>query len=194
MDADWVKEDETLEDLQLKELKVIQKKDGFRFGMDSVLLAHFARIGERDHVADFGTGSGVIPLLLIGRNKGRTFECFEIQEEIAEMAERTMRMNGLSDRVHILHEDAAKAFEHLEGCSMDAVICNPPYGIPGTALSSPYNSRCSRPSPFSKHSLFISRRLPIPCLCPPPSRSSPPRLPYRKKLSPRRSPPRNPAK
>jgi len=141
MDADWVKEDETLEDLQLKGLKVIQKKDGFRFGMDSVLLAHFARIGERDHVADFGTGSGVIPLLLIGRNKGRTFECFEIQEEIAEMAERTMRMNDLSDRVHILHEDAAKAFEHLEGCSMDAVICNPPYGIPGTALSSPYNSR-----------------------------------------------------
>ena len=130
MDADWVKEDETLEDLQLKELKVIQKKDGFRFGMDSVLLAHFARIGERDHVADFGTGSGVIPLLLIGRNKGRTFECFEIQEEIAEMARRTMRMNGLSDRVHILHEDAAKAFEHWMKINQDYCV-----------LSSPYNSR-----------------------------------------------------
>jgi len=141
MDEHWLKEDETLEDLQLKGLKVIQKKDGFRFGMDSVLLAHFARIGEKDHVADFGTGSGVIPLLLIGRNKGQTFECFEIQEDIAEMAERTMRMNGLADRVHILHEDASRAFEKLEGCSMDAVICNPPYGIPGTALSSPYNSR-----------------------------------------------------
>ena len=97
MDADWVKEDETLEDLQLKGLKVIQKKDGFRFGMDSVLLAHFARIGERDHVADFGTGSGVIPLLLIGRNKGRTFECFEIQEEIAEMAERMIEANRQGD-------------------------------------------------------------------------------------------------
>ena len=141
MEENWLKEDETLEDLQLKELKVIQKKDGFRFGMDSVLLAHFARISEKDHVADFGTGSGVLPLLLIGRNKGQTFECFEIQGEIAEMAERTMRMNGLKDRVHILHEDASKAYEHLEGCSMDAVICNPPYGIPGTTLSSPYNSR-----------------------------------------------------
>ena len=140
-DANWLKEDETLEDLQLHGLKVIQKKEGFRFGMDSVLLAHFARIGPKDRVADFGTGSGVLPLLLIGRNKGREFECFEIQSEIAEMAERTVSMNSLSDRVHIRHGDAAKAYECLEGCCIDAVICNPPYGIPGTALSSPFSSR-----------------------------------------------------
>ena len=141
MDQRWVKDDETLEDLQLHGFMLIQKKEGFRFGMDSVLLAHFAQIGPEDLVSDFGTGSGVLPLLLIGRGKGLSFECFEIQESSAEMAERTMRMNHLEDRVHIIHGDASKAYEYLQPCSVDAVICNPPYGIPGAALSSPFTSR-----------------------------------------------------
>ena len=141
MESWMIRENETLEDLQLQGLRLIQKKDGFRFGMDSVLLADFARIGQKDLVADFGTGSGVLPLLLIGRDKGACFECFEIQEAYAEMAQRTMALNRLGDRVHIVHGDAAKAFERIEGCSTDAVICNPPYGIPGTGLSSPFISR-----------------------------------------------------
>lgn len=99
MDHCELREDETLEDLQLEGLKLLQKKKGFRFGMDSVLLAHFAFIHENDTVADFGTGSGVLPLLLIGRNKGKTFQCLEIQEEIAEMAQRTVRLNHLENRV-----------------------------------------------------------------------------------------------
>ena len=141
MDTEWLSEDETLEDLQLHGLKLLQKKEGFRFGMDSVLLAHFAQIGSNDLVADFGTGSGILPLLLIGRKKGSRFECFEIQESYAEMAERTVRMNHLEDRIHIIHDDASKAYERLEPCSMDAVICNPPYGVPGTVLESPFSSR-----------------------------------------------------
>ena len=95
--------------------------------MDSVLLAHFAPVGAKDRVADFGTGTGILPLLLIGRGKGSSFECFEIQESYAEMAERTMQMNALDNRVHIIRGDAAKAYEKIESCSMDAVICNPPY-------------------------------------------------------------------
>ena len=141
MDNEWVNTDETLEDLQLNGLKLIQKKEGFRFGMDSVLLAHFAQIKPQDHVADFGTGSGVLPLLLAGRNKGNTFICFEIQKSYAEMARRTMQMNGLEERVQIIHGDAGKAYENIKCCSMDAVICNPPYGIPGTTLVSPFADR-----------------------------------------------------
>ena len=64
------KEDETLEDLQLNGLKILQKTSGFRFGMDSVLLADFAQVRPTDHVADFGTGTGILPLLLIGRGRG----------------------------------------------------------------------------------------------------------------------------
>lgn len=141
MEQEWLLEDETLEDLQLCGLKLIQKKHGFRFGMDSVLLAHFAQIGPNDLVADFGTGCGILPLLLIGRKKGISFECFEIQRAVAEMAERTMRMNHLEDRIHIVHGDASEAYKILPPCSMDAVICNPPYWNSGSALRSPFSSR-----------------------------------------------------
>ena len=136
-----IREDETLEDLQLGGLKLLQKKNGFRFGMDSVLLAHFAFIRRQDTVADFGTGSGILPLLLIGRNKGSTFQCFEIQDEIAEMADRTVRLNRLEDRITIIRGNAADAPDLIAPCSLDAVICNPPYGVPGSSMTSPSQSR-----------------------------------------------------
>ncbi len=141
MERKILKENETIEDLQLQGLKIIQKKDGFRFGMDSVLLAHFARIKSDDHVADFGTGTGILPLLLIGRGKGNRYDCFEIQEEYAEMAQRTLQINHLENRVHIMHMDAAKAYQYIKPCSLDAVICNPPYGISGMTMKSPFANR-----------------------------------------------------
>ena len=135
------REDETLEDLQLGGLVLLQKKNGFRFGMDSVLLADFAGIRKNDVVADFGTGSGVLPLLLAGREKGKRFIAFEIQKEMAEMAERTMKLNGLSDRVTIVNRDAVDACAEMERCSVDAVICNPPYGKAGASLRNPSENR-----------------------------------------------------
>ena len=63
-------ENETIEDLQLNGLRLIQKKDAFRFGMDTVLLADFADIRTRDTVADLGTGNGALIFLLYGRQKG----------------------------------------------------------------------------------------------------------------------------
>jgi len=136
-----IQEDETLEDLQLNGLKLIQKKQGFRFGMDSVLLADFADIRPTDTVVDFGTGTGVLPLLLIGRNKGKTFLGYEIQETMAAMARRTMEINHLSHRVHICCEDAGEAFRQIPACSIDAVICNPPYGQPGSSLINPAETK-----------------------------------------------------
>ena len=136
MEENRILEDETLEDLQLNGLKLIQKKNNFRFGMDAVLLADFARIHPRDHVVDFGTGTGILPLLLIGRGKGESFTGFEIQQDMAEMAKRTMRLNHLEDCVSILCADIAQAPELISPCSIDAVICNPPYGMPGTVMLS----------------------------------------------------------
>ena len=57
------------------------------------------------------------------------------------MAKRTMQMNGLEKSIHIICGDAGSAYEFLKSCSMDDVVCNPPYGIPGTALSSPFKTR-----------------------------------------------------
>lgn len=141
MKLDWAREDETIEDLQLGGLRLLQKKGGFRFGMDSVLLADFAEIRKTDTVADFGTGSGILILLLRGREKGQRYYGVEIQEEMAEMAERTAAMNGLTDIVTILQGDAGNATDWIPECSLDAVICNPPYGIPGSVLQSPVASR-----------------------------------------------------
>ena len=126
--------DETLEDLQLGGLRLIQKKHNFRFGLDAVLLADFAAVRPRDRVADLGTGTGILPLLLIGRGKGQSFLGVEIQAEMAEMAGRTMAMNGLAERVDILHADVADIRNRLPACSFDAVVCNPPYGIPGKTM------------------------------------------------------------
>ena len=138
---EWVHEDETLEDLQLSGYHILQKKKGFRFGMDAVLLADFATIYADHSVADFGTGTGILPLLLMGRGKGSMFYAFEIQEMMASMAQRTMQMNGLTERVRIYHRDAVSAPDLLGCCSMDAVICNPPYGIPGRTLLNPNENR-----------------------------------------------------
>ena len=132
--TDNLMDDETLEDLQLQGLRLIQKKKGFRFGMDSVLLADFAQVRATDLVADFGCGSGILPLLMVGRNKGREYIGLEIQEQVARMAQRTMRMNHLENKVHIFNIDVACALDIISPCSMDAIICNPPYGMPGQVL------------------------------------------------------------
>ncbi len=127
-------DDETLEDLQIHGLRLIQKKDGFRFGMDSVLLADFARVHPRDTVVDFGCGTGILPLLMIGREKGERYIGLEIQENMAEMARRTMKLNHLEEKVSIYCADIAQAKAIIPPCSVEAVICNPPYGMPGQVL------------------------------------------------------------
>ncbi len=134
MDEVHVQEDETLEDLQLGGLKLIQKKQGFRFGMDSVLLADFAQVRSSDTVSDFGCGTGILPLLMLGRNKGKKYYCFEVQSCMAEMARRTMKLNGLEDKVEIICADISEVQQFVTPCSVDAVVCNPPYGMPGQVL------------------------------------------------------------
>lgn len=128
---------ERLDDLQLAGMRILQKEAGFRFGMDAVLLADFARVEARDTVADFGTGTGILPVLLRGRGKGKIIHAFEIQEDMAEMASRTMLMNGLEDCVTVYALPVEQALTVLEPCSVDAIICNPPYGTPGTTLQNP---------------------------------------------------------
>lgn len=132
-----IQEDETIEDLQLNGLRLIQKKNGFRFGMDSVLLADFADIRPSDTVVDLGSGNGVLPILLAGRGKGSRYYAVEIQEEAAALAERNAALNQLETRMNVLHCDAGVVQRHFPPCGVDAVICNPPYGRPEATLSSP---------------------------------------------------------
>ncbi len=132
-----MREGETLEDLQLNGLRILQRRGGFRYGMDAVLLSDFARVPPRAHVADFGTGTGILPLLLYGRGKGASFDAFEIQAEMAEMAQRSMRINALEDTVRVHCLSVTHAPELLGRGSVNAIVCNPPYGVHGAALKNP---------------------------------------------------------
>ncbi len=132
-----IQADERLDDLQLGGLRILQKERGFRFGMDAVLLADFARVEARDRVADFGTGTGILPLLLAGRGKGEHFDAFEIQPEMAEMAARSVSLNGLTERIAVHNLPVEQAEEAVQPGSLDVIVCNPPYGVPGTTLLNP---------------------------------------------------------
>lgn len=129
--------DERLDDLQFAGLKILQKTTGFRFGMDAVLLSDFVRAEPSATVADFGTGTGILPLLLWGRGKGKRFEAFEIQPDMADMARRSVAMNGLSEQIHVHLASVEEAPLLLPPGSVDVVVCNPPYGTPGATLHNP---------------------------------------------------------
>ena len=135
------REDETLHDLQRGGLKILQKRFGFRFGTDAVLLADFAGVKRGERVADMGTGTGVLPLLLSARAEGTTFDAFEIQHDVADMAMRSVQINGLQDRIRV-HcadcRDAARMIGH-ECCHL--VVSNPPYTRQGAGLVSPEKTR-----------------------------------------------------
>ncbi len=111
--------------------KIIQDTDRFQFGIDAVLLADFAektvKAGER--VLDLGTGTGIIPLLMAGENKGISLTGLEVQEASAEMAGRSVALNGLEDRIRIVQGDLRFVDGLFDKHSFNVVTCNPPYMI-----------------------------------------------------------------
>ena len=128
---------ERLDSLQLARLRILQKERGFRFGMDAVLLADFARIAPGDYVADFGTGTGILPLLLYGRGKGARFDALEKQADMADMARRTVLINGLEERITVHALSVEEADQVIAPLNLDNIVCNPPYGLPGATLHNP---------------------------------------------------------
>ena len=100
---------ERMDDLQLDGLHILQKKDGFRFGMDAVLLADFTRTRPRERIADLGTGTGILPLLLSHQQPDTQFEAIELQPGMAEMAGRSVELNGLSSRIRVHAMDLRNA-------------------------------------------------------------------------------------
>jgi len=123
----FLKENETIDDLQYKGLMLIQKEHGFRFGVDAVLLANFAEIRKGDLVLDIGTGTGIIPILIAGKTEAGKITGLEIQEEMAEMAERSVKLNNLQDRITIVQGDIKNGLEYFGPSKFNLAVCNPPY-------------------------------------------------------------------
>ena len=122
-----IKSTERVDDLQRNGYRIIQDPGRFCFGMDAVLLSGFAVVRKGERVLDLGTGTGIIPLLLCGRTKGDSFIGLEIQPESADMARRSVELNGLQHRIQILQGDLKEADRIFGKGSFRVVTCNPPY-------------------------------------------------------------------
>ncbi len=129
--TDLLRPGERLDDLQNNGLHILQKPGAFRFGTDAVLLAHFARLRPGDRVADMGTGTGILPLLMSQIEPTARFFAFEWQPEMADMARRSVALNRLEERITVYGEDFRNAAAILGSGSMTAAVCNPPYGKRG---------------------------------------------------------------
>lgn len=134
-------ENERLDDLQYKGLRLFQKKDGFCFGVDAVLLSHFAQVAKNSNVIDLGTGTGIIALLLALKKQPRKVIGLEIQPDMAEMAMRSIRLNGLEDRVEIVQGCIKEAVKLFGASSFDAVVSNPPYMGKASGLLNPDDAK-----------------------------------------------------
>ena len=132
-----LKENERLDDLQRNGLQIIQKTDGFCFGMDAVLLSGFASVKPGERALDLGTGTGIIPLLLSAKTKGDHFTGLEIQTEIMKMAQRSVALNGLEKKIDIIQGDIKEASRIFGAASFDVVTSNPPYMNDSHGLKNP---------------------------------------------------------
>ena len=123
-----LKENERIDDLEFKNLKIIQNKEGFCFGIDSVLLSDFAKeIKKNSKVLDLGTGTGIIPILLCGKTELKKVIGVEIQKEVAEMASRSIKLNNLQDKFEIINENILNLDNIYKKQTFDAIVTNPPY-------------------------------------------------------------------
>ena len=146
-----LKPGERLDDLQINGYHIIQHPEKFCFGMDAVLLSSFAGCQPDSKVVDFGTGTGVIPILLTAKTKASHIDALEIQEESADMAQRSVQLNGLTDKIKIIQGDIKEASDLLGKASYDYVITNPPYmnndhGLKNTEL----------PKAIARHEILCS--------------------------------------
>ena len=125
-----LKENERIDDLEIKNMKIIQNKDGFCFGIDSVLLSDFAKeIKDNSKVVDLGTGTGILGILLCAKTNLKEILGVEIQEEVANMAQRSIELNNLKNRFKILNDNIKNIEKNNINLknNFDYVVTNPPY-------------------------------------------------------------------
>lgn len=146
-----IKENERIDDLQLNGLRIIQNPDGFCFGIDAVLLSNFAKVKKNEVVVDLGTGTGVIPILLSGKTKASKLYGVEVQDEVADMARRSIDLNNLGEKIEIIEDNLKNALKYLEKGKIDVVVTNPPYFSSGDALVNPASYKA-----ISRHEILCN--------------------------------------
>jgi len=134
----WNEAEETLDTLFGGRLKVLQKKQGYRFSIDALLLAHFAEPGPDDRIIDLGTGCGIVPLILIFRKKVKRIKGVEVQTSLADLARRNAYFNRCSSRFQVWEDDLRKLDQRAKRENFDLVLTNPPYRKIGSGRVNPH--------------------------------------------------------
>ncbi|MBS5951963.1 MAG: tRNA1(Val) (adenine(37)-N6)-methyltransferase, partial [Clostridium sp.] len=115
-------------------LYLIQKKQGFRFGIDAVLLSNFANVKNKHRVIDLCTGTGIVPFLIYGKYKPKEVVGIEIQEDMVEMAIRSSKYNEIEDVVSFKNADL-KDLKYLSSLgTFDVLTVNPPYKLNNSGI------------------------------------------------------------
>lgn len=146
-----MKETERIDELQRNGYRIIQDPGRFCFGMDAVLLSGFARAKEGDSVLDLGTGTGIIPILMEAKTRASRFFALEIQEESADMARRSVALNGLEKKIQVVTGDIKEAEKYFNASSFDVITCNPPYMIGKHGLVNP-----DAPKAIARHEILCT--------------------------------------
>lgn len=146
-----IREHERLDDLHRCGYMIIQDPNKFCFGMDAVLLSGFSTVGKGETVLDLGTGTGVIPILLAAKTKAKHLTGIEYQEEVADMAARSVEYNGLTERVSIIHGDVTKIESLIAAHTFDVVTANPPYMKLGSGAACELSAKA-----IARHELAMS--------------------------------------
>ena len=148
----FLKDNERIDDLQLNNLKIIQNKDGFCFGIDAVLLSDFAKdIRNNSKVLDLGTGTGILGILLCGKTKLAKIYGIDIQEDVCNMASRSIELNNLQDRFEIINKNITDLRDIFEENSFDVVVSNPPYKKDNSGLKNESETKL-----ISRHEITAS--------------------------------------
>ena len=145
---------EVIEDLQYKGYQILQRTDGFKFGVDAVLATYYAQqeIKHGQKVLELGSGTGIIPILLAARTCNTHITGLEIQEDMADMARRSVARNHLEDRVSILTADIANCpVELVPKGVFHHVVTNPPYQKKGSGIQNPTDSKA-----IARHEIFCT--------------------------------------
>lgn len=128
-------ENERIDDLEYKNLKIIQNKDGFCFGIDSILLSDYAKeIKKGSKVIDLGTGTGIIGIMLCAKTEISEMIGVEIQEEVYNMAKRSIKLNHMENKFKLINKNIKDLSNSVAMGTFDAVVTNPPYKKLGTGL------------------------------------------------------------
>ena len=145
-------DNERIDDLQRNGYRIIQNKDCFCFGMDAVLLSSFAKAQKNEQVLDLGTGNGVIPILMQAKNPDAAgFTGLEIQAVSADLARRSVELNGIGEAVKIVQGDIKEASTIFGGASFNVVTTNPPYMNENHGLTNPDSAKA-----IARHELLCT--------------------------------------